>query len=68
MIAIGEKYVRGSAVNAVVPHPSDPANWSSVVLEDGTWLEVNAPAATVVDRVHLDEACGDVGCTEVHDV
>ena len=67
MIRIGEKYVRGSAVNAVTPYASDPENWSNVVLEDGTWLEVNAPAAVVADWVRLDESCGDINCTETHD-
>jgi len=67
MIRIGDKYIRGTAVNAVTPHASDPDNWSNVVLEDGTWLEVNGPAAVVVDRIRLDEVCSDINCTEVHD-
>ena len=55
MIRVGDKYVRGAAVNAITPHVSDPENWSNVVLEDGTWLEVNAPAAVMADRVEADE-------------
>ena len=70
MIRIGEKYIRGTAVNMIRPGQSmgnDPENWSTLLMEDGTWVEVNAPAAVVDDRIELDKACTDVGCTEDHD-
>lgn len=67
MIRIGRKYVRGSEVNMVVPDAADPDNWSRVLFADGTWADLNAPAAVVVDRIHLAEVCADVNCKEDHD-
>ena len=70
MIRIGEKYIRGTAVNMIRPGGTlggDPENWSTLLMADGTWVEVNAPAAVVNDRIDLDKACTDVGCTEDHD-
>jgi len=69
MIRIGDKYINGAAVQAIVPASSvlDANNWSSVLMQDGTWLQVNAPAAVVVDRIALAEACSDIRCTEDHD-
>lgn len=70
MIRIGEKYVRGSAVNAIEPSSGfgsmDPENWSKILVGND-WIYVNAPVAVVVDRIHLDEVCADINCTEVHD-
>lgn len=67
MIRIGDKYIRGDAVVAVAPYHTDAENWSTITFASGHWVSVNAPAAVVVDRIRLDEACGDVNCTEVHD-
>jgi len=66
MIRIGEKYIRGSAVDVIEPALNDPENWSVVVIGDH-FVHVNAPAAVVADRIDLDKACADVGCTEDHD-
>lgn len=71
MIRIGDKYIRGSAVDVIEPALNDPDNWSVVVIGDN-FVHVNAPAAVVADRVETDEivtamACGDATCPEVHD-
>lgn len=54
MIRIGDKYVRGSAVDAITPSSSDPDNWSVVVIGNN-FIHLNAPAAVVADRVETDE-------------
>lgn len=66
MIRIGDKYVRGSAVNAIEPAINDPDNWSVVFLGDQS-IYVNAPAAVVADRIALAAACSDIHCREDHD-